>query len=111
MASNTQLVYNRRRAKRRAAAESGFAEQRPRSGNNVSHAHNKTKRLFRPNLQKAKVLVDGKLVSVRIDAKTIRSLSKQQKERKPIAPKRKPSGRQRLRRGPATGGGKPAAKK
>ena len=29
------------------------------SGNNVSHAHNKTKRRFMPNLQKIRVNADG----------------------------------------------------
>lgn len=87
-------TYNRRRAKRTALAKLGAApEQRPRSGNNVSHAHNKTKRLFRQNLQKAKVLVDGKLVSVRVPASTLRTLTKQQKELTKVAPKRKASGK------------------
>lgn len=90
----TNPTYNRRRAKRTALAALGVpAEQRPRSGNNVSHAHNKTKRLFRQNLQKAKVLVDGKLISVRVPASTLRSLTKQQKELAKTAPKRKASGK------------------
>ncbi|MEA2030462.1 MAG: 50S ribosomal protein L28 [candidate division Zixibacteria bacterium] len=33
--------------------------KKPVAGNNVSHAHNKTKRRFLPNLQKVRVLVDG----------------------------------------------------
>lgn len=90
----TNPTYNRRRAKRTALAALGVpAEQRPRSGNNVSHAHNKTKRLFRQNLQKAKVLVDGKLISVRVPASTLRSLTKQRKELAKTAPKRKTSGK------------------
>ncbi len=77
-----------------ALAKLGAApEQRPRSGNNVSHAHNKTKRLFRQNLQKAKILVDGKLISVRVPASTLRTLTKQQKELTKTAPKRKASGK------------------
>ncbi|MSU75951.1 50S ribosomal protein L28 [Patescibacteria group bacterium] len=83
----SQPTYNRRRTKRRALASLGVTEKRPRSGNNVSHAHNKTKRKFRPNLQRAKVMVDGKLVSVRIPASEIRKLSKVPKERKPVKPK------------------------
>jgi large subunit ribosomal protein L28 len=31
----------------------------PQFGNNISHAHNVTKRPFRPNLQKVRALVDG----------------------------------------------------
>jgi len=89
MATSTQPTYNRRRAKRRALASLGVAgEKRPVSGNNVSHANNKTKRKFRPNLQKTKVMVDGKLISVRIPASEIRRLTKVQKERTPAKPKR-----------------------
>lgn len=76
-----QLTYNRRKAKRAALAAIGATEKRPTAGQNVSHAQNKTKRLFKPNIQKTKVLVDGKLVSVRLDARTIRSLTKTQKLR------------------------------
>lgn len=31
----------------------------PVSGNSVSHAHNKRKRRFLPNLQRVRVLIDG----------------------------------------------------
>lgn len=87
-------TYNSRRAKRSALAKLGIdSVERPRSGNNVSHAHNKTKRLFRKNLQTAKILVDGKLVSVRVPASALRTLTKQQKELEKKAPKRKATGR------------------
>jgi large subunit ribosomal protein L28 len=33
--------------------------KRPRVGNNVSHAHNVTKRRFNPNLQRVKALQNG----------------------------------------------------
>jgi len=33
--------------------------KKPASGNNVSHAHNITKRRFVPNLQKVRAIVDG----------------------------------------------------
>ena len=32
-------------------------------GNNVSHANNRTRRTWKPNLQVARVVVDGKIVS------------------------------------------------
>ncbi len=32
--------------------------KRPRTGNNVSHAHNKTKRRWLPNLQTVKIITD-----------------------------------------------------
>lgn len=35
-------------------------------GNNVSHANNKTRRTWKPNLQVARVAVDGKVVKVKV---------------------------------------------
>ncbi|HYV98231.1 MAG TPA: 50S ribosomal protein L28 [Gemmatimonadaceae bacterium] len=35
-------------------------------GNNVSHANNKTRRTWRPNLQVARVLRDGKTVRISV---------------------------------------------
>ena len=32
------------------------------SGNNVSHSHHKTKRIFKPNLQKIRILLNGKRI-------------------------------------------------
>jgi large subunit ribosomal protein L28 len=52
----------------------------PMSGNNVSHAHNKTKRRFLLNLRSVKVtLSDGTVKRVKISAKTLRTLKKQGK--------------------------------
>ncbi len=47
-----------------------------RAGNNVSHAHNVTKRKFRPNLQKKKLVINGKKVRVLVSTRALRSLSK-----------------------------------
>jgi large subunit ribosomal protein L28 len=46
------------------------------SGHNVSHANNKTKRRFLPNLQKTTLLSDalGHLVSVRLSVNALRSI-------------------------------------
>lgn len=48
----------------------------PMSGNNVSHANNRTKRRFLPNLQSMSLLSDalGEMVRVRITAKAIRTI-------------------------------------
>lgn len=48
----------------------------PMSGNNVSHAHNKTKRRFLPNLQTTSLLSDalGELVRLRVTPKAIRTI-------------------------------------
>jgi len=35
-------------------------------GNNVSHANNKVRRTWRPNLQVARVELDGKIVKVKV---------------------------------------------
>jgi len=46
------------------------------TGNNVSHAHNKTRRRYLPNLQKVSLMSDalGKPVSLRISAAAIRTV-------------------------------------
>ena len=46
------------------------------SGNNVSHAHNKTRRRFLPNLQVVSLLSEklGKVFKLKICSKTLRSI-------------------------------------
>lgn len=46
------------------------------TGNNVSHANNKTRRRFLPNLQEVSVLSDalGRSVQLRLTTRTIRSI-------------------------------------
>ena len=38
----------------------------PLVGNNVSHANNKTRRTWKPNLQVARVVIDGKITKVKV---------------------------------------------
>ncbi len=45
----------------------------PTSGNNVSHANNKTKRRWQPNLQRVRVLVDGQPKRIRVCTRCLRS--------------------------------------
>ena len=45
----------------------------PRVGNNVSHAHNVNKRRFLINLQKVRVVIDGKVQHIRVSTKAIKS--------------------------------------
>jgi large subunit ribosomal protein L28 len=47
--------------------------KRPTVGNNVSHAHNKTKRWFRPNLQRVRAVVNGSVRRIRVCTRCIRS--------------------------------------
>jgi large subunit ribosomal protein L28 len=35
-------------------------------GNNVSHANNRTRRVWKPNLQVARILVDGKVTKIKV---------------------------------------------
>ncbi len=48
------------------------------AGNNVSHAHNKSRRRFLPNVQKTSVLSEtlGRMVRLKVSAAGIRTLEK-----------------------------------
>nr|HID59466.1 50S ribosomal protein L28 [Desulfobacterales bacterium] len=47
--------------------------KRPRVGNNVSHANNKTKRRFYPNLQKVRAVQNGRVRRINACTRCIRS--------------------------------------
>jgi large subunit ribosomal protein L28 len=48
------------------------------SGNNVSHANNKTKRRFKPNLRVVRIkLEDGSSKKIKIAASTLRTMKKE----------------------------------
>ncbi|MDP6125297.1 MAG: 50S ribosomal protein L28 [Candidatus Latescibacteria bacterium] len=42
-------------------------------GRNVSHAHNRSHRVFKPNLQRVRAVVDGRPHSMHVCTKCIRS--------------------------------------
>ncbi len=50
----------------------------PITGNNISHAHNKTKRRFLPNLQKKKIWVQelNRFVTVKLSTKALKTINK-----------------------------------
>ncbi len=52
--------------------------KRPKTGNNVSHANNKTKRRFLPNLQSRRFWVESenRWVRLRISASALRTIDK-----------------------------------
>ena len=52
--------------------------KRPVVGNNVSHAHNKTRRRFEPNLRKHRFWVasENKFVKLRVSSKGMRIIDK-----------------------------------
>ena len=35
-------------------------------GNNVSHANNRTRRVWKPNLQVARILIEGKITKIKV---------------------------------------------
>jgi large subunit ribosomal protein L28 len=54
--------------------ECAFCGKKPQVGNNVSHAHKKTKRRFMPNLQRMRVqLPDGQVRKVPVCTRCLRS--------------------------------------
>ena len=51
--------------------------KKPTFGNNVSHAHNLTRRMWKPNIQKATLTLDGGVsVQVKLCTKCLRTASK-----------------------------------
>jgi large subunit ribosomal protein L28 len=51
--------------------------KKPSFGNNVSHAHNLTRRMWKPNVQKATVMLDsGVSVQMKLCTKCLRTISK-----------------------------------
>ncbi|MBL0732314.1 MAG: 50S ribosomal protein L28 [Desulfosarcina sp.] len=47
--------------------------KKPMFGNNVSHAHNLTKRRFNPNLQKVRALYKGQVKKIKVCTKCIKA--------------------------------------
>ncbi|MGB0671492.1 MAG: 50S ribosomal protein L28 [Rhodospirillales bacterium] len=58
------------------ARKCGLTGKGVQTGNNVSHAHNKTRRRFLPNLQQVSLLSDalGRSVRLRISTHAVRSV-------------------------------------
>lgn len=54
----------------------------PQFGHNVSHSMRRTKRQFKPNIQRVKVMADGRLVSKYLCTRCIRNMGKDVKVRK-----------------------------
>ena len=47
--------------------------KKPMVGNNVSHAHNKNKRRFNPNLQRVRALLDGRVKKIDVCTNCIKA--------------------------------------
>ena len=52
--------------------------KKPMAGNNVSKAHNKTRRVQRPNLQRKRIYLpeEGRTVRVRLSTRALRTVDK-----------------------------------
>jgi large subunit ribosomal protein L28 len=47
--------------------------KRPTAGRNVSHSHRVTNRVFKPNIQKVKAVVDGRTQKVNVCTKCLKA--------------------------------------
>lgn len=50
-----------------------LCDKKPKSGNNVSHANNKTRRVFNPNLQTVRAIIGGAHKRIRVCTRCLRS--------------------------------------
>jgi len=50
--------------------------KKPMTGNKVSFSQRHSKRQFKPNIQKTKILTNGQLVSIKLCTKCLKTLSK-----------------------------------
>lgn len=55
------------------ALQCELCEKKPTSGNNVSHANNKTRRVFNPNIQTVRAIVGGAHKRIRVCTRCLRS--------------------------------------
>lgn len=51
----------------------------PMFGHNVSHSKRATNRMFRPNIQRKHIMIDGKMCRVQICTRCLRTLSRSEK--------------------------------
>lgn len=50
-----------------------ICKKKPGFGNNVSHSNRKTKRVFKPNIHKTKVEINGKIMYLNLCTKCLKS--------------------------------------
>lgn len=55
------------------AATCDICGKGPSFGNNVSHAHNKTKRRWNPNLQSVRAIHNGRVKKIKVCSRCIRT--------------------------------------
>ena len=54
-------------------------------GNNVSHANNKTRRTWKPNLQVARIVSEGKTIKIKVCTRCLNAGKIQRAPRKAVA--------------------------
>lgn len=54
-------------------------------GNNVSHANNKTRRTWKPNLQVARIVIEGKIQKIKVCTRCLNAGKIQRAPRKAVA--------------------------
>ena len=60
------------------ARRCSLTQKGPLSGNNISHAHNKTRRVQKPNIQTKRIFVPelGKAVRIKMSTRALRTIDK-----------------------------------
>ena len=53
-------------------------------GNNVSHANNKTRRTWKPNLQVARIVIEGKITKIKVCTRCLNAGKIQRAPRKAV---------------------------
>ena len=48
----------------------------PSTGNRVSHSQHHTKRWFKPNIKRKRIMVEGRLVRMKVSTRALRTLAK-----------------------------------
>lgn len=73
-----QSLFEKGETSRFMARVCQITGKRPQVGNNVSHANNKTKRRFYPNLQVKRFYVpeEGRWITLKVSTKAIKTINK-----------------------------------
>ena len=64
-----------RKKDRGIMAKCVICQKHVQTGSNVSHSHRRTKRTFKPNILKKKIIIAGKLVKVMMCSKCYKNYS------------------------------------
>ena len=76
IATIIRIVINNKVKRVKMASRCDLTGKGKQFGNNVSFSLRRTKRVFKPNLQKKTFVVDGQKITMTLSAKAIRTLKK-----------------------------------